>query len=145
MAQEKPELSATRRYDANYGNFQSKLYEQIRIEAFGEDIGQNSWLTADEYDKFLSWLGLSSRKKLLDVACGAGGPAMLAAERFGCNVAGVDVHESAISAANGAASKRGLSQRAVFLLGNAAERLQFPDASFDAITCIDAINHLPGR
>jgi len=145
MTQEKPELSATRRYDANYGNFQSELYEQIRIEAFGEDIGQNSWLTADEYDKFLGWLELSTHKKLLDVACGAGGPALRAAERFGCGVTGVDVHESAIAAANGTASERGLSRQAVFLRGNAAERLPFPDASFDAITCIDAVNHLPGR
>jgi hypothetical protein len=34
-------------YNANYGNFQTELYAQIRREAFGEDIGQNSWLTSD--------------------------------------------------------------------------------------------------
>jgi SAM-dependent methyltransferase len=28
---------------------------------------------------------------------------------------------------------------------NASEQLPFPDARFDAITCIDAINHLPNR
>src|SRR5262249_12678363 len=66
--------SATRRYDANYGNFQTDLYGEIRREAYGDDIGQNSWLTADEHDKFLEWLELSTGKKLLDVACGAGGP-----------------------------------------------------------------------
>jgi hypothetical protein len=33
---------------ANYGNFQTELYAQIRHEAFGEDIGQNSWLTSEE-------------------------------------------------------------------------------------------------
>jgi hypothetical protein len=49
-------------YDANYGNFQTELYEQIRREAFGEDIGQNSWLTANEQDKFLSWLNLFPAK-----------------------------------------------------------------------------------
>ena len=43
-------------YSANYGNFQTELYAQIRHEAFGEDIGQNSWLTADEQGKFLEWL-----------------------------------------------------------------------------------------
>jgi hypothetical protein len=37
-------------------NFQTELYAQIRREAFGEDIGQNSWLTADELDRFLEWL-----------------------------------------------------------------------------------------
>ena len=73
-------------YDANYGNFQTALYEQIRREAFGEDIGQNSWLTADEQDKFLTWLDLSPSKNLLDVACGAGGPALRISAVTGCSV-----------------------------------------------------------
>ena len=60
-------------YNANYGNFQTELYAQIRQEAFGEDIGQNSWLTSEEQDRFLEWLELSPGKTLLDVACGAGG------------------------------------------------------------------------
>jgi hypothetical protein len=46
-------------YNANYGNFQTELYAQIRHDAFGEDIGQNSWLTSDEQDRFLEWLDLS--------------------------------------------------------------------------------------
>ena len=132
-------------YDANYGNFQAELYEQIRREAFGEDIGQNSWLTAAEQDRFISWLELSPGKTLLDVACGAGGPALRIAAATGCSVAGVDVHDHAISTARSLAAQRGLSQRAEFRVVNAAERLPFPDASFDAITCIDAINHLPDR
>jgi len=66
-------------YDANYGNFQVELYEQVRREAFGEDIGQNSWLTADEQDNFLNWLALSGGKTLLDAGCGAGGPVLRAA------------------------------------------------------------------
>jgi len=88
---------------------------------------------------------LAPGKKLLDVACGAAGPTLRAAEKCGCDVTGVDVHESAIAAANATATERGLSQRAVFVVGNAAERLPFPDASFDAVICIDAINHLPNR
>lgn len=39
-------------YDASYGNFASDLYSTIRREAFGEDIGQNGWLTAEEQDEF---------------------------------------------------------------------------------------------
>jgi len=48
-------------YDANYGNFESDLYSEIRREAFGEDIGQNSWLTVDEQDSFIPALALSVR------------------------------------------------------------------------------------
>jgi hypothetical protein len=41
----------TTHYDINYGNFQTSLYEEIRRDAYGEDIGQYSWLTAGEQDK----------------------------------------------------------------------------------------------
>jgi len=132
-------------YDANYGNFQTELYEQVRREAYGEDIGQNSWLTTDEQDRFIAWLDLSPGKSLLDVACGAGGPALRIASRSGCSVVGIDVHEQAISTACSLAVQRGLSRLAAFRVADAARPLPFPDAGFDAITCVDAINHLPDR
>lgn len=135
----------TTQYDAAYGNFQTSLYEEIRREAFGEDIGQNSWLTAGEQDKFLSWLGLVAGKTLLDVACGAGGPALRIAALTGCTITGVDVHEQAISTALSLASQRGLESRAEFRVVDANKQLPFPESSFDAITCIDAINHLTDR
>ena len=74
--------SRVRHYDANYGNFQTELYAEIRREAFGEDIGQSSWLTADEQDRFLRLLELSPGKRLLDVACGSGGPALRSPPRL---------------------------------------------------------------
>jgi len=132
-------------YDANYRNFQEELYAEIRREAFGLDIGQSSWLTADEQDHFLSWLNLSEGKSLLDVACGSGGPALRVAEKTGCSLVGIDVHEQAIATAKSLAEQRGLTQRAEFRVLDAAGPLRFPDGQFDAITCIDAINHLPDR
>ncbi len=36
-------------FDSTYGNFATTVLEQVRRETFGEDIGQNSWLTDDEY------------------------------------------------------------------------------------------------
>jgi ubiquinone/menaquinone biosynthesis C-methylase UbiE len=132
-------------YDANYGNFQTDLYEQIRREAFGEDIGQNSWLMADQQDRFLPSLELCSGKKVLDVGCGAGGPALRMAATTGCSVVGIDLHEQAISTARTLTAQRGLSLLADFQVVNAAAKLPFPDSAFDAITCIDAINHFPDR
>jgi len=132
-------------YDANYGNFQTELYAEIRREAFGDDIGQNSWLTATEQDTFLGWLDLSSGKRLLDVACGSGGPALRMAALTGCSIVGIDLHEQAISAAELLAAQRGLQAQAEFRVANASEPLPFPEEDFDAITCIDAINHLPNR
>jgi SAM-dependent methyltransferase len=136
---------ATRHYDANYGNFQAELYAEIRREAFGEDIGQSSWLTADEQDRFLPQLELSTGRLLLDIACGSGGPPLRIAAKTGCSLVGVDVHADAISTAEVLARERGLAHRASFQVANAAERMPFPDGHFDAITCVDAINHLPNR
>lgn len=132
-------------YDTNYGNFKTELYAQIRRDAYGEDIGQNSWHTAEEQDRFLSWLELGPGKSLLDVACGAGGPALRIAAATGCSVVGVDIHEHAILAAHSLAAERGLSEKAEFRVVNASGPLPFPDASFDAISCIDAINHFSER
>jgi 2-polyprenyl-3-methyl-5-hydroxy-6-metoxy-1,4-benzoquinol methylase len=141
----KTALASAGHYQANYANFQSELYAQIREEAFGEDIGQNSWLTSDEQDRFLQWLDLLAGKTLLDVACGAGGPALRIAASTGCSVIGVDVHEQAVTTANSLAVQRGLTQRAEFRSIDASGSLPFSDARFDAIACIDAINHFPNR
>jgi SAM-dependent methyltransferase len=132
-------------YDVNYGNFQADLYAQIRSEAFGEDIGQNSWLTAGEQDGFLRWLNLAPGKALLDVACGAGGPALRIAALTGCSVLGVDVHEQALASAASLAARSGLGDRAEFQPADATAPLPFQDSRFDAITCIDAVNHFPDR
>jgi cyclopropane fatty-acyl-phospholipid synthase-like methyltransferase len=138
-------LFSSGHYNANYGNFQTELYAQIRCEAFGEDIGQNSWLTSDEQDRFLEWLDLSPGKILLDVACGAGGPALRIAATTGCSVVGIDVHEQAVMTASSLATQRGLTERAEFRPIDATGQLPFSNAGFDAITCIDAINHFADR
>ena len=58
---------------------------------------------------------------------------------------GIDLHEQAIATATSLAAERGLSQVAHFEVANAEQQLPFPNDRFDAITCIDAINHLPDR
>jgi 2-polyprenyl-3-methyl-5-hydroxy-6-metoxy-1,4-benzoquinol methylase len=132
-------------YNANYGHFQTDLYAEIRREAFGEDIGQNSWLTADEQDNFLRWLDLAPGKRLLDVACGAGGPLLRMIAATGCSAIGIDVHDQAVATAISLTTQRGLTALAEFRAVDATSPLPFPDGMFDAITCIDAINHFPDR
>jgi SAM-dependent methyltransferase len=132
-------------YDATYGHFDQAIYREIRRETWGEDIGQNSWLTAREQDQFIAWLSLGPRQRLLDVACGSGGPALRIAEQTGATVVGVDVHADGIAEGRRQAAARGLSEAASFEAMDAQATLRFEDRSFDALMCVDAINHLADR
>jgi SAM-dependent methyltransferase len=132
-------------YNSTYGRFAEDLMAEIRRETFGEDIGQNSWLTVAEFDAFLDRLSLRPSHHVLDVACGSGGPSLYMARTRGCRVTGVDSNESGIATAREASDKEGLNERAYFRAGDANQPLPFPPASFDAIVCIDAINHLADR
>lgn len=132
-------------YGATYEKFSAQVYGEIRTRAFGEDIGQTGWLTADEHDILLSWLELDHDSRLLDVACGSGGPSLRAARLTHCRVHGIDIHEDAVRAALRQAEQAGLTGQAEFEQVDASGPLPFPDATFDALVCVDAINHLPDR
>ena len=87
-------------YDSTYGDFSDRVLEAIRKEAFGADIGQNSWLTVDEYDRFLPWLELGPGHHALEVASGSGGPARCVARATGCRVTGIDANVSGVATAS---------------------------------------------
>ena len=132
-------------YDTVYGSFADELNATIRFEAFGEEIGQNSWLTADEHRRFLTWLELGESSDVLEVASGSGGPALFMVRETGCRLIGVDLHEAGVAAANAAAAEQGLSDRCRFVRVDAREPLPLDDGSFDALLCIDSINHIYER
>jgi ubiquinone/menaquinone biosynthesis C-methylase UbiE len=81
----------------------------------------------------------------LDVACGAGGPSLALASRTGCRLVGVDIVPEGISCANAEADKRGLADRAHFIVVGVGQQLPFDDCGFDAVMCIDSICHFPDR
>jgi protein-L-isoaspartate O-methyltransferase len=71
-------------FDSTYGHFTEDVLASIRRETFGQDIGQNSWVTVEEYDRFISWLKLWPEQHVLEVASGSGGPALYLADRTSC-------------------------------------------------------------
>jgi len=132
-------------YGSAYGNFATQALEQARRETYGEDFGQSSWVTGDEYRRFFKLLELAATDHVLDVGCGSGGPALFLAREVGCRVTGVDVNEAGIQAGLSLVRRAGLEERVHFRRADVRETLPFSDETFDAIVCMDAICHMPDR
>jgi ubiquinone/menaquinone biosynthesis C-methylase UbiE len=129
-------------YDRNFARSVEELNAAVRAEAFGEDIGQFSWTTADEHRRFQATLEVGEESRVLEVASGSGGPGLFLVRSSGCRLVGIDIHEGGIDAATDAARELGLSDRASFLFQDAQQPLPFADEAFDAVICIDSMNHL---
>jgi SAM-dependent methyltransferase len=132
-------------YDSTYSNFAEQVLAAIRRQTYGQDFGQNGWMTADEFDRLMPWLSVRRGQHILEIATGSGGPAIHLARSTGCRVTGVDVNPSGVAAATDAAQRAGLSHDARFITADASGPLPFESDTFDAIVCIDSINHLPNR
>src|SRR5262249_12402516 len=132
-------------YDGHYGHLEDDAQRAVRRETFGEDLGQTSWMTLAEAREWFRLLDLSAGRTALEVACGSGGATERMARETGATCIGVDINEHGIEAAKARARDSGLASRVSYQLVDASKRLPFPDESFDAIFCNDAINHLPGR
>jgi SAM-dependent methyltransferase len=130
-------------FDSTYSNFREQVLQSIREETFDRDIGQNSWLTADEYDRFISWLKLLPGDHALEVASGSGGPARYLAGKANSHVTGIDANESGVKTAIEHSSPT--RTRVDFQVVDANAPLPFADRQFDALLCIDSMNHFPDR
>lgn len=63
-------------YDSAYGNYESDTYRQVRLETYGEDLGQTSWVTTEESNEIPQLLDLSLNSFVLELGCGSGGYAL---------------------------------------------------------------------
>jgi demethylmenaquinone methyltransferase/2-methoxy-6-polyprenyl-1,4-benzoquinol methylase len=72
-------------------------------------------------------------RRVLDLATGTAGVALMLAERTGAAVTGVDLTEAMLRRGRDRVARRGRSDRIDLVLGR-AEHLPFADASFDAVS-----------
>ncbi|HEX4138323.1 MAG TPA: methyltransferase domain-containing protein [Bryobacteraceae bacterium] len=89
-------------------------------------------------------LGLGPGVRVLDVASGKGESAIFVARQFGCHVVGVDFGRQNVVEANSRATAAQVDHLVSFVEGD-AERLDFPDAGFDAVICECAFCTFPDK
>jgi tRNA G46 methylase TrmB len=79
-------------YDNAYANYGSEVYQQIRTETYGQDLGQTSWVTTEESNEIPRMLHLQASSSVLEIGCGSGGYALHLAKTVGCSIVGLDVN-----------------------------------------------------
>ncbi|MFN0181682.1 MAG: class I SAM-dependent methyltransferase [Gemmatimonadales bacterium] len=118
---------------------------QLRREAYGEDIGQHSWVTATELRDDLTHLALQPSSRLLDLGCGPGGPLTYLVAAAGCRGTGVDQDPLALESARHRAAATGIATSVTTVAGDLDDPLPFPDHEFDAALALDVVIHLRDR
>jgi len=132
-------------YKSIYATFNSPLSRTLRQEAYGEDIGQHSWVTADELRGDIARLRLSSSHRLLDLGCGPGGPLCFVVRLIGCRGTGLELSDAAVTAARERAASHGLGHLATFQQADLDAAISLDDGSFDAVMSLDVVLHLRDR
>ena len=95
----------------------------------------------DEVREIVSGLNLAGRR-VLDIGCGTGGPAILLAREYRAHVVGTDIEPQLLERAKALAWKAGVSVD--WRLVNPGP-LAFPDNAFDLVFSKDALIHIPDK
>jgi trans-aconitate 2-methyltransferase len=116
------------------------------VEAYASATAQKYLDTMDDTlveQVFHVWRGaIPPAGRLLDIGCGPGSIALKIARRSeSLWVTGVDRSREMVAAAQQAAAAQALAGRASFFVGD-ANRLSFPDSSFDFVLSNSVLHHL---
>jgi SAM-dependent methyltransferase len=132
-------------YDRFYAEFDSPVSRQMREEAYGEDIGQHSWVTAEELRGDIALLELTRTSRVLDLGCGPCGPLTFVVGLVGCHGIGADVSARAITAGRARVTALGLDDRVTLHESDLNETVPLPGGSCDAVMSLDVVLHLRDR
>lgn len=115
-----------------------EIYDDVAAEWWSDDV---RWIRTLKnmvpgrmtfFDRYVDWSG----KRVLDLGC-AGGFMAEALDDRGAIVTGIDPAEQAIAAARAHAGERDIRYDT-----GVGEALPYADASFDAVVCVDVLEHV---
>jgi ubiquinone/menaquinone biosynthesis C-methylase UbiE len=132
-------------YNPAYGHYEEDAYREIRIETYGQDLGQTSWVVTRESREIPRALKLTPSSFVLEIGCGSGRYALQVAETEGCRVLGVDINRAGIRNATRLAAAGNLAGKVRFEYCDASEKHAFGKNRFDAAFANDVLCHVPDR
>ncbi len=132
-------------YESLYQEFESPLMRELRRDAYGEDIGQHSWVTASDLRRDALRLGLSADGVLLDLGCGPCGPLTFLMKSLGCRGIGLDVSAAALRAGLARARSLGVEGRIRVQEANLDGPISLGVNCIDAAISLDVVLHLRDR
>jgi SAM-dependent methyltransferase len=93
--------------------------------------------SADKIQLLGEYLRLNEQSRILDIACGKGGPAIVLASAFGCRIVGVELRSAFADDARARVAAAGLD---TLVEVHTADAKEFPlePEGFDAVLCLGA-------
>lgn len=132
-------------YDIAYSEVGQQLLHKVGQEVYGEYLGQLSWMTTEEYRRFIARLAPTPESHVLEIGSGNGGAAVYLATTTKARATGLDNNEAGIRWAVALSREKGVEDRVEFRLGDATKPLPFADNTFDAVFANDTFSLIPDR
>lgn len=132
-------------YESLYETFESPLMRDLRRDAYGEDIGQHSWVLASDLRRDAARLNVPSGGLLLDLGCGPCGPLTFLMRSLSCCGIGFDVSAAALTSGLARARALGVEGQIKVQEASLDNPLPLEADCVDAVILLDVVLHLRDR
>lgn len=118
-------------FGRKYGTNAAENYERFFVPSIGRPVADELMIAA----------GLRPEERVLDVACGTGVVARLAAERTGVAVAGLDLNPGMLEVAKSVTPE----DLRIGWHESSVDSMPFPDEAFDVVLCQMSLQFFPDK
>jgi ubiquinone/menaquinone biosynthesis C-methylase UbiE len=118
--------------------------EHVLGGAYPNGFEHLSFLTMSELRHMAATLEIRANERVVDLACGEGGPGLWTAKTEAARLVGIDASTVGVAHAHQRAKELGLSSLASFAVGR-FDRLPLRSRTADAIVSVDALQYAPDK